>query len=257
MKVFDGIYSYVFSYKKNDITAHGNPALTVFGDMSIAEELLIARKSRVMLNNSLIQLPIVSFIKPIDIDNYKFSIKYRFCDGSSVNVCGHGTIAATLSIIQNYRMNIKDSIKKIFEFQLEKTFEENRKFSSLYVTCLDENKFKISFNDTSFTKNFNPKITEIIDSISDNIDIETLYRTNLDDYICVLNNSDILRNLRVNRTILLKIRELDCNFRQLNIVSVSKDPNFDYETMVFLILCHLLGLWMQLVVQQISVYQNY
>ncbi|MDR1499162.1 MAG: PhzF family phenazine biosynthesis protein [Rickettsiales bacterium] len=232
MKKYEAFTAYAFTPLGGTDKAHGNPALVVFGDKSLTEKekFLISRQARVELNDEMIELPIITFIEPVDVEKNNFNIQYYFCSGMEVSICGHGTLCATKVILEKYK---KKNEKQSFTFNLNQSFEENRVFPQLKIES-DGTHFTAEFDDVDFTPLAkDSKVYEIIQKNLPNIVDNTVYISSLKDYICVCSNAETLRKTIIPLTELRKIREIDETYRCVIAVSPSNIKGYDYETTVF------------------------
>ncbi|GHV24785.1 hypothetical protein FACS189465_2320 [Clostridia bacterium] len=145
MSKFFGKFVYAFTPINGDDKAHGNPALVVFGDPNENEIKLISTESKIKLNGELMALPIIAFVK--EIGNNEYNIKYRFCTGMPINICGHGTVAAAKAIAESKNITTKSEII----FHLEQCFKENRKFPTIKVET-DGYYFNVNFQSFTYSK---------------------------------------------------------------------------------------------------------
>ena len=100
MTKYEAATVYAFTPLSGNDKAHGNPALVVFGDPTDEEKVLISQQARVELNGDMMESPIIDFVRPVDVENNIFDIRYYFCTGMEVSICGHGTICATKAIME-------------------------------------------------------------------------------------------------------------------------------------------------------------
>ena len=219
---------YVFTSINGNEKAHGNPALVVFGDPEEREAFDIATKSRTLLNGEFIGSPIISFITPRNIEKNEFNIKYRFCNGTPMSICGHGTIGATKAIIDKYGIKGKNT----FRFYLDQSFEDNKRFPYINIET-DGNYFRAEFDEVNISKLEGNEITDIILKNLPNTKNSAIYKTENRDYICVYNSAEELRNIVIPKSELDKIRELDPTYRAILTTAVSDVKGYDYETTVF------------------------
>lgn len=220
---------YAFTPLNGNEKAHGNPALVVFGKLTDEERKIIAQQSRVELNGDLIELPIIDFIEPVDVENNIFNIRYYFFTGMEVSICGHGTICAVKAITEKYK---KEKKKQIFTFNLNKNFEENSSQPQLKIES-DGTYFRVEFDDVKIEPLDNSDL--VYDFLLEHIPgivKETIYYGELKDYMCISNDAKIIRETVIPLNELKKIRKLNPTYRGIFVVAKSDREGYDYETSV-------------------------
>jgi len=228
-KKYEASYVYAFTSSEGKDKAHGNPALIVFGDPVEKDKQIISKESKILLNDEMMKLPIICFIEPIENKECEFNIKYRFCNGMPVNVCGHGSMAAAKAVVDKY--NITKSCKLIFH--LDQNFEENRQFPILGIRT-DGKIFTIEFDDVKIWNiSDNHPVSQLFYKHFKSIIPGSVYETKLNDYIFVCANADDVRNVNLFEKGVKKVREFKSNYRGIMVVAPSNKQGYDYETTVF------------------------
>ncbi|MDR2526414.1 MAG: PhzF family phenazine biosynthesis protein [Rickettsiales bacterium] len=224
--------SIVFAFSNKKEKAHGNPALIVFVDdsdkLDDKERALITENAKVSINGeNPVILPIISFISKIDDINFKIR---HFLPNREVSSCGHGTVASTKAIIEKY-----GKIGNEYIFHLNKSFKENEKNPIYKVEVGEDNFILYPGNDTDFYSiDENDDGYKIIQkNLGDNFIDGTLYKTGLDDYICLCENAKQLRETIILKENLKKLRNKGMNYRIFVVVAPSDIDGYDYETTVF------------------------
>ena len=229
MKKYEGKTIYAFTSLDGSNIAHGNPGLVVFGNPNEEERILISKNATVELNNEYIKLPIIVFVNPVDIENNLFDIRYYFCTGKEMNICGHGTICAVKAIIEKYD---KKHTKQFYNFNLNQDFKENQRFPLLkiesdgnyFITELDDVNFEEVAKDNEIRKIIKRNLPSVIE--------ETIYKSELRDYIFVCKDPKELRKTIIPLEELQNIRKIDSTYRGLFTVAISDKEGYDYETTV-------------------------
>jgi predicted PhzF superfamily epimerase YddE/YHI9 len=231
--------SLVFAFSSNDGAsdkAHGNPALIIWDIPNYEHKKLITINARVTINGDKpTTLPIIDFIKVVDLEKLIFDIEYWLPD-RQVSMCGHGTIGVVKAIFQRYNLPLK--VEKTFTFNLNtKDFPVNRD-NPQFIVKSDGITFKLETPDLAFPDaplSSDDESYKLVKSfLGDNLFENTLYYTKMDDFVCVCKDAEKLRKLVIPQGDLQKLRKtLNRNYRIFVAVAPSKIMDYDYETTVF------------------------